>query len=263
MAQPKHRPTEEAYAELQQALDFYNAELFGGELPPCLLTFQRQKKTMGYFHKGRFVRTDGVQTDEIALNPGFFAVVPMVEVLQTLVHEQVHQWQDHKGKPSRACYHNREWAEKMESIGLMPSDTGLPGGKKTGQCVMDYVIEGGPFDLATRKLLASGFAITWLDRFPEQPPAKYQVHAPHMPEVSDLGSGGQSAYVAPNISNPGMVELSSSDDRSNRHKYQCPNCRMNLWGKGNCRILCIDCKEELVDLTAAKIAESKAERDAA
>jgi len=35
----------------------------------------------------------------------------------------------------------------MESIGLMPSDTGEPGGKRTGQRMSDYPIEGGAFYL--------------------------------------------------------------------------------------------------------------------
>ncbi len=35
------RATERAYSELQQAFDFYNQRLFDGELPDCLITFQR------------------------------------------------------------------------------------------------------------------------------------------------------------------------------------------------------------------------------
>ena len=42
------RATERAYNELQQAFDFYNQRLFNGELPDCLITFQRGKNTMGY-----------------------------------------------------------------------------------------------------------------------------------------------------------------------------------------------------------------------
>lgn len=37
------RATERAYNELQQAFDFYNQRLFNGELPDCLITFQRGK----------------------------------------------------------------------------------------------------------------------------------------------------------------------------------------------------------------------------
>lgn len=132
-------PTAQAYAELQAAFDHYNRELFGGELPPCLITMQREKRTYGYFSSERFVhRHDRSKTDEIAINPSYFAVVPLLEVLQTLVHEMVHAWQFHFGKPGRRGYHNKEWADKMEAIGLMPSSTGKPGGARTGEKMADY-----------------------------------------------------------------------------------------------------------------------------
>src|SRR5262245_50122233 len=52
----------------------------------------------------------------------------------------VHCWQEHFGKPGRARYHNHEWADKMEALGLMPSDTGEENGKRVGQRVRHYVI---------------------------------------------------------------------------------------------------------------------------
>ena len=53
-------------------------------------------------------------TDEIALNPATFHDRTAEEILSTLVHEMVHLWQHHFGTPSRASYHNREWAAKMK-----------------------------------------------------------------------------------------------------------------------------------------------------
>lgn len=122
------KPTPQTYAELQLAYDHFNQALFSGELPPCLLTLQREKQTHGYYSAKRFVHRDGQSfTDEIALNPSFFSIVPPQEIMQTIVHEMVHAWQFHFGKPGRRGYHNQEWAEKMEAIGLMPSSTGQPG----------------------------------------------------------------------------------------------------------------------------------------
>ncbi|MBM5564638.1 SprT-like domain-containing protein, partial [Klebsiella quasipneumoniae] len=89
-----------------------------------------------------FVSRDGGTTDEIAMNPAYFAVCPPEEIMQTLVHEMAHLWQHHFGKPGRRGYHNKEWAERMEEIGLMPSSTGKPGGAKTGDKMADYIIEG-------------------------------------------------------------------------------------------------------------------------
>jgi len=93
-------------------------------------------------------------------HPSYFAVVPLLEVLQTLVHEMVHAWQFHFGKPGRRGYHNKEWADKMEAIGLMPSSTGKPGGARTGEKMADYAIPGGLFMQATDKLLTQDFKIS-------------------------------------------------------------------------------------------------------
>lgn len=48
-------PTVQAYAELQSAYDFFNAALFEGQLPPCLMTLQRKGANVrGYFSAERF-----------------------------------------------------------------------------------------------------------------------------------------------------------------------------------------------------------------
>lgn len=253
------RPTEEAYAELQHAYDFYNGELFGGALPACLITYQRQKRTFGYFSKERFGRRDGRKTDEIALNPEYFAVVPMVEVLQTLVHEMAHLWQEHFGKPSRACYHNLQWADKMEAIGLMPSETGQPGGKRTGQAMGDYVIAGGLFDQATKRLLASGFAISWLDRFPALPPPR-PAYTPSPVSGEWMESDAEPACdddvilasvsawtLPPATMTPSLIEKPKVGNRSNRNKYTCPGCELNVWGKPGLRLVCGDCNMPLAE----------------
>lgn len=261
MSQQDTKPTIEAYAELQQAYDYYNDELFGGQLPGALITFQREKHTFGYYSPGRFVRRSNARrADEIAVNPEFFAFFPIVEVLKTIAHEQMHQWQQHFGKPSRACYHNAEFAERLEAIGLMPSDTGQPGGKKTGQKMAEYVIPGGKFELVTKKLFATGFAISWLDRFP----------APHRPPQSseaaaaaraDLGESlvaeliaieaevNATAYAAPApvalTESLGLV-IREEGDRSNRSKYSCPTCpKVNVWGRPGLKIKCGECDSPL------------------
>ena len=125
---------------------------------------QRTKKIRGYFSKSRFVAINNNKlVDEIALNPALFIVLPTKEIFQTMAHEMVHQWQFHFGKPSRSSYHNKECASKMESIGLMQSDTRREGGKKTGQNMGDYIIPGSAMDNASRKLLEDGFEIKWSD----------------------------------------------------------------------------------------------------
>ncbi len=135
--------TLDTYNELQIAYDFFNAQLFDNALPSCLITLQREKRTLGYYSWNRFVNAQGEQIDELAMNPSYFGVRTIAETLSTLCHEQVHTFQFHFGTPSRNGYHNKEWANKMEEIGLVPSNTGQIGGKRTGQQMTHRILKKG------------------------------------------------------------------------------------------------------------------------
>jgi predicted SprT family Zn-dependent metalloprotease len=191
------------YVTLSAAFDFFNRKLFGGRLPPTLITLQRRSTTRGYYSSKRFEgRADAsLETDEIALNPATFQGRTDAEILSTHVHEMAHHWQSHFGDPGRGRYHNAEWAAKMEEIGLMPSDTGQPGGKRTGQRVTHYIVEDGPFDLACQELLAGGVRVEWQSR-----------ECKHRKTV----------------------------DRS-KTKYTCPGCELNAWAKPDAIIACVAC----------------------
>ena len=56
----------------------------------------------------------------------------------------------------------------MEILGLIPSDTGRPGGKRTGQSMGHYVSDGGPFAQAAKALLGAGWAVPCV-AVPERP----------------------------------------------------------------------------------------------
>jgi predicted SprT family Zn-dependent metalloprotease len=152
--------TKKEYAAFQKAYDYFNQELFSGKLAACLITLTHSKKYGGFFHMERFThRRDESKTDELSLNIDCFHHLADREILAILVHEMVHLWQFHYGKSSRNGYHNTQWADRMESIDLMPSDTGQPGGNRTGQSMSHYIIEGGRYDQLTEKLLNQGFKI--------------------------------------------------------------------------------------------------------
>ncbi|MET2832277.1 SprT-like domain-containing protein [Mesorhizobium shangrilense] len=161
----KINPTKKPYSGLDHAYAVFNAELFGDELPSYLISIQRVKKAYGYFAGGRFGSKDGAfVTDEIALNPSHFSVRPTEQTLSTLVHEMVHLWQHHFGKPSRGGYHNREWAEKMHSVGLAPSSTGEPGGNETGQRVTHSLLSedhSRPFMPSWRRKASTRSMSSW------------------------------------------------------------------------------------------------------
>lgn len=226
------QPTSTAYAELQQAYDHFNAVLFGRQLPDCLITLQREKRTFGYFSSKRFVHVDGQQTDEIAMNPSYFGVRSVRVTLSTLVHEMVHAWQYHFGKPGRRGYHNLEWAEKMERVGLMPSNTGQPGGKRVGEQMTHYIIDGGAYDRACAELMTREFQLSWLDRFPPIAPADVAVLTGDDGDDEGEGRGALTASISL------LVMPGADENRSNRVKYRCPGCAAQVWGKPNLAILC-------------------------
>ena len=109
---------------------------------------------------------------------------------------------------SRQGYHNREWATHMVAIGLMPSDTGAPGGKQTGQQMSHYIIKGGPFDRSAETLLAQGFRLNW--------------------QSADFtGQTGKTAK-----------------ERS-KTKFTCPSCGQNAWAKPDAALICGACEESM------------------
>lgn len=174
------KPTEDLYLALQRAWDHFNERLFGGQLSPVLITLTRKGHFYGYYHENQFVEARGERkVHEISLNSAYFGISSPMCVLSTLVHEMVHQWQHDFGKVGKSTVHNREWADKMLGLGLCPSDSGLPGGKMTGRRMDHYVINGGAFHRACEDLLATDFALRWIDRFPSAPPRGALVLYPH------------------------------------------------------------------------------------
>jgi hypothetical protein len=152
--QPLPPPTLEQFAAYQRAWAYFNEALFDRRLKPCLLNLSRHRGSEGFFAAKRWQKGDEM-IHEISLNPDLLRSPPH-ESLGTLVHEMVHQWQEDHGTPSRANYHNTEWADKMEEIGLIPSSTGEPGGKRTGQSMSHYIDAEGCFARALREMPGDG-----------------------------------------------------------------------------------------------------------
>lgn len=203
-------PTKQTYDGLAAAYDFFNARLFEGRLPRCLLTMQRKNKAYGYFAGSRFGSVSGDHiADEIALNPSHFRARTTEQSLSTLVHEMTHLEQHHFGKPSRAGYHNKEWAGLMRRVGLVPTDTGQPGGKETGQQVTHCIEQGGRFAAACAELIATGFAVEYVELWGDEEARKRKAKA------------------------------------ISKTRYSCPDCDMNAWGKPGLHLVCGDCSVAL------------------
>jgi predicted SprT family Zn-dependent metalloprotease len=249
-------PTEEFYQLLNQAYAHFNEQLFDGNLPWCMLTLQRNRNTMGYFSAERWVDGKGLKAHEIALNPAYFARHRVIDVLQTLVHEQCHLWQHLFGRHnSRTGYHNREWAEKMEEIGLMPSSTGEIGGRKTGQSMSDYPKTGGRFLNACLSLTKGEYQLKWIDTEPAWQPSCQPRDKEASAAMSGASLSEESAYLqdlwqeapallamVPTAEAQEEINWSQPDKkRLSKSKYSCPQCAVNIWGKPGLNINCGDC----------------------
>lgn len=251
MHNTERNPTIDAYSELNQAYDFFNQKLFNNELPKCLITFQRERRVLGYLAHNRFVNKSGESMDELAMNPGYFGIRSIAETLSTLVHEQCHKWQHAYGKPSRPGYHNHDFANIMEKVGLMTSQTGAPGGKRVGQQMDHYIIEGGLFDVVCRELLSTKFALSWYDRFPPISMEVVDIKSKLKPIIEGLAELEKPLKLDTALLD--FKDAPSADpdapkpkNRSNRMKYQCPTCKTNMWGAPEKLILCGEEKCEKV-----------------
>lgn len=211
------KPTLEQFKKYQAAYDWFNRQLFGNKLKPCLLVFRDGKKkknciTLGHFGPHRW--TKGEETcHEISLNPETLHR-DFEDTMSTLVHEMVHQWQEDHGEPPRAAYHDKQWAAMMCEVGLIPSDTGEPGGKQTGQRMTHYIEKGGRFATAF-KSMPNEIKLPWTTggvslgiRKPKEPAAK------------------------------------------NKIKYTCAGCDTNVWGKPGLKIVCGECEEQFSEVEA-------------
>lgn len=193
---------------LDRAFDHFNAALFGGLLPPCVITLHRHPRFRGYFYPQAFQnRDDAAQTThEIALNPDNFAGRTDEDILSTLAHEMCHLQQEVYGKPGRGNYHNRQWANMMLRIGLQPYSLADPS-KMTGQSCSHTIIPGAAFSVACASFLeVEGPVIHW-----------QSAAAP----AADAGAKAK-----------------------NKVKYTCPRCGCNVWGKPGLNLVCGDCDQE-------------------
>lgn len=258
------KPTIQAYHELQQAYDFFNEHLFNKELPDLLITLQRGRNTFGYFAPDRF---SGVsKTSELAMNPDYFGGRSLADTLSTLAHEMCHVWQYHTPvKKCRGGYHDRIWGAKMEEIGLMPSNTGMVGGKKTGQQMTHYMIENGKFQSVVYDLLKSGFSISWYDEWVSRnlvPISKTDKKIldnwlnKTEKENTDLINKLTKTINKNNDIVDSVLDNEDIDllitppvkGASNRSKYTCPKCNLNAWAKPDISLICGECEEILKEI---------------
>ena len=210
------KPTLLQFQAIQEAYDFYNKELFypvfGQLLSPVMLSLNDNYKRVsyGYYAFDKYKDEEGNLLSLINLTPEYLTRT-FIKVMGTLVHEMCHHYQYTLGvkKGKRTAYHDKEFAEIMERVGLICSTTGEPGGKQTGRRVSHYVLDGGAFE-------------------------KLTIDAPE-------------SLKTPFTINNNLFgrERNFRDEHSKtlklKIKYECPNCKNKVWGKPNLQINCVPC----------------------
>ena len=223
-------PTTLQWNAYQQIFNYFNRELFSDQLPNVVLNFSRMKRTHGFFAPRRWKgNKEDIRAHEISLNPQGIARGPK-EVLTTLVHEMVHLWQEEFGKPSRSGYHNKQWADKMEQVGLIPTDTGFIGGKRTGQHMTHCIKKGGRYEKAFEAMPGDyllPFTAVEYQASRIQPPVEGKE------DPAGPGTGGEGEEEPPK-------------SPKQKIKYTCPACNINVWGKPALNINCNDCNQLLI-----------------
>jgi hypothetical protein len=206
-------PTNEIYLALDTAFRHFNDLLFERALPLPVVTLRTAGgRSDGCLRTDKFIRDPDMTTaNEISLDPMQFAS-PIAEVMANLVHQMVHLWQSQFGNPSRAGYHNRQWARRMRDAGLLSTMDGTPTGKPTGQSVTQLVAAGGPFEDALQLLIASRFELAW--------------------------------HVA--IDTLDQTALGESQKAPGRVKWMCPGCQQLAWAKPTAELACSICMLRLV-----------------
>ncbi len=232
-------PTLIIASELQNLHSHINQEFFGGELSEAVLTLdQTSKVSCGHFKPDSFISKNGTFAHEIGIGAGFVLKASPEEIISTMGHEMAHQaiWEQSEKKPSSG-YHCKSWAILMEgTLGLVPSDTGREGGKKTGYRMCEYILPGGPFEHFITELICGQFSISWAL-------ATEELRAYRLAEVT-----GKNKFVEGVSGLSGSCPADSKKKRSKgKVKFQCPSCEKPAWAASSRLLICGDCHVELVE----------------
>lgn len=237
-------PTEEVAQDFNTGFGFLNERLFDNRLALPIMQFVRKKNMLGAFKFNRYASTDGRVAHEILLNPEYLPLLHDFDVLSVLSHQMGHQFREEYGPPPRrqqaSGYHDEAFAEVMEARGVITSSTGAPGGKRTGAKMLHYVVPDGPFDLAARELLASGFGFRWRDLVIE----------PQQGDSSDRDDGANPRSRSSTAAQAAKTVRAKKKDDS-KTKFTCWGCGLNAWSKPSASLKCAPC--DLVLLSSESV----------
>jgi predicted SprT family Zn-dependent metalloprotease len=229
------------FKTLDDLYDFYNRKLFDALLPNCIVNMSRHAGSCGFFASKQWRGGEKGKervVHEISLNPDYLDR-PFAEWHSTLVHEMVHLWQEDFGHTSRAAYHSQKWAGKMEQVGLIPSSTGEPGGKRTGQAMSHYIDPKGMFNRVFKGLGKRSLEALRLKYLPA-----YAYSVPvQKKKRGNKDGGGEDGTAAGDNRGLRRGEGAAEEKYTSKKKYTCP-CGNNVLGRPGLKVICGDCGEE-------------------
>lgn len=213
------------YQSLNGVVHALNERLFDGQLAPCVITLRARGLCSAMFMPFAIQHADGSKSHEIAINPRAFDSMTIEQCLSSLAHEMVHQAQfEFGGSAYRRTYHNKDFANRMESLGLRASSTGAPGGGAVGEAMSQYIVEGGRFSVVVSELLDAGLRARWPKQFASHPvlETNQAFDSERQKRGTGLGAKRKAALKA-------------------KVKFSCLSCAQALWGKESLNVICGNC----------------------
>ena len=236
----KVNTTQAFYEQLSSVAAHFNQALFDDALPNPLFTLKRGLGPLGYATTDRWVRGKGEPVCEITLNPTLFSRLPWLTLFQTIVEQQCRIWQQLHGTPGRVGYCNNELANKLTAVGLVPSSTGEPGGKRVGQGIATYIQPDGKFLNACIAYVKGGTRSAASIRWTSNDAQK----ASSLPKNLGLTSSVEArlaASIGPYSDSPDLLARVNLQEKKRKQRYSCPGCGASVWGRPGLAISCGPC----------------------
>ena len=214
------------------AFDWFNEKLFDGQLPRPMLCLTRNANVIGgYFNKAKWHDEAGNSVHEIAINANMMEQGNIVELMHTLIHEMIHLKQEVVGKPSRHGYHNSEYADWAENMGLHCKD--MKTGKRTGHMIATKIEDGGKAAKAIA-LLPDEHIFPWMAVSTGE-------------DGNESGGGGTGTGEGSGGGTRGGDGSEPPRRSGARSKFTCAICGLNAWAKPGAKLVCGECDKALIE----------------
>lgn len=194
-----------------------NADMFGGELEEPIITIQSTPTAYGHVTCSKVWKSKDSDKYELNLGAGTIGR-PIEETVSTMLHEMVHIYNlmhDIQDCSRGGKYHNKNFKEKAESVGLIIEKHDVYGWTITSPSddLILYIADKGWTDILINR--QEGIRI---------------------PISGTKGKDGKD----------GEGEETPTRKPSSTRKYSCPCCGISTRATKTIRIMCMDCGEQMV-----------------